>query len=188
MSKSRTAPYPGTGASPAARYIRLLAVEDWLRHPSNETHAGSAARIEQSSSSTNPNKGDVMRSPTQLIDELEYEAKAVKKLESGEQSRSGVGLVFLVGGDIEIIYDNDGNRNENIARLNDLISEQGEPVAKIAAVGTKSEMTLYAVPLIEFESDPRRPEFMKFLIQVGIIGLEMRYHPITVQHSEGWIS
>jgi hypothetical protein len=129
-----------------------------------------------------------MRTPTQLIDELEYEAKAAKKLESGEKSFSGVGLVFLVEDDMEIIYDNDGNRNERIARFNDLISRQGEPVAKIARVVSESGMTFYAQPLVEFESDPRRPEFMKFLIQLVVMVLKQKYHPITVQHSAGWIS
>lgn len=129
-----------------------------------------------------------MRSQSQLIDELEADAQAAKKLESGSKSWSMVGLVVGFEDHTEFIFDHFGDRNAKLTRLNELVRQHGTPVGKIAVVRTATEGTCYTRPIREFEGEPWVKKYLNSLCQRAVHTFSDPHQPTSVQQETGWLS
>src|SRR5260370_33772824 len=94
-----------------------------------------------------------MQSPAQLIDELESDAQTAKNIESEGALYSLVALVVRFEDRAELVFDDAGDKEAKLARLNDLISRQGEPVGKIAVLADSGEGAVYTWPLQKYAKE-----------------------------------
>jgi hypothetical protein len=129
-----------------------------------------------------------MQSPAQLIDELESDAQAAKKLASGAKPFSLVALVVGFEDHTEFIFDHAGDKETKLARLNDLISRQGEPVGKIAFVAESGNGTIYAQPTQKYAEESWVCDYLKSLAQRVVHSMAGLDPSTSVRSQKTWIN